>query len=98
MNDLSEFDKTLIEYIPHNLHCPAQVNPLVIRSKSQKRFIIVCEVIQYYETIVRVTSALNIQWIPVVKNFEIHWTALKATIDKDVPDTPKIRCGLNVMK
>ena len=31
-------------------------------------------------------------------NFEIQWTALKANIDEDVPDTPKITCGLNVMK
>ena len=41
---------------------------------------------------------VNVQWIPVMKNFEIQWTALKAKMDKDVPDTPKITRGLNVMK
>ena len=38
------------------------------------------------------------QWVPVMKNFELQWTALKAKMDEDVPDTLKITCGLNVMK
>ena len=45
VNDLSEFDKTSIEAISHNLRRPAQGNPLVIRSKYQKRLIISCDLI-----------------------------------------------------
>ena len=98
MNDLSEFNKTSIEAISHNLCRPAQGNPLLLGAKYQKRLIIACDLIQYYDTVGRFPSAVNMQWIPVTKNFEIQWTSLKSKLDKDVPDTPKITRGLNVIK
>ena len=33
-----------------------------------------------------------------MKNFEIKWTDLKAKMDEDIPDMPKITRGFNVMK
>ena len=98
VDDLNEFDKTSIEDISHNLRRPEQGQPFVFGAKSQKRLIIACDLIRYYETVGRAPSAMNMQWMPVMKNFDIQWTALKAKMDEDVPDTPKITRGLNVMK
>ena len=81
VNDLSMFDKTSIEAISHNLRHPAQGKPLVLRDKSQKRLIISCGLVRYYDTVSRVPSAVGMQWIPVMKNFDIQWTSLKSKMD-----------------
>ena len=71
VNDLYEFDKMLIKSISLNLCCPAEENPLVLRAKSQTRLVIACDLIQYYETFSLFPSAINMQWIPVMKKFNI---------------------------
>ena len=98
MINFSEFDNISIKAISYNLRHLAQGNPLVLGAKSQKRLIVACDFIWYYETVGQVPSELNMQWIPVMKNFYIQWTYLKAKMDWYVPDTPKITHGLNIMK
>jgi hypothetical protein len=51
VDDLSEFDKDTIAQIIYNLCCPPADNPFIFCAKSQKRLIIACELIRYYETI-----------------------------------------------
>jgi hypothetical protein len=96
--DLSEFDKDTIGQIAHNLRRPAAGAPFVFGAKSQKRLIVACELVRYYETVGRGLTAANLQWITVVKNFEIQWKALMDKKAKDEPETPKISKSLNIMK
>ena len=98
VNEPSDFDKMSIKSISHNLLRPSQGNPLVLGSKFQKPLIIACDLIQYYDTVGQVPSALNMQWIPVMNKLDIQWINLKAKMDKDVPDTPKTTHGINIMK
>ena len=98
VDDLSEFDKTSIEAIAHNLRRPPAGNPFVFGAKSQKRLIVACDLVRYYETVGRNITVANIQWNTVMKNFEVQWKALTSKKEEDEPETPKITKGLNVMK
>jgi hypothetical protein len=99
VDDLAEFDKDTIGQVAYNLHRPAVgAGPFVFGAKSQKRLIVACELVRYYETVGRPLSAANPQWNTVMKNFEIQWKALMDKKDKDEPDTPKISKSLNIMK
>jgi hypothetical protein len=98
VDDLSEFDKDTIGQIAYNLRRPPAGAPLVFGAKSQKRLIVACELVRYYETVGRPLTAANIQWTSVMKNFEIQWKALMDKKSKDEPDTPKISKSLNIMK
>jgi hypothetical protein len=98
VDDLSEFDKDTIGQIAYNLRRPPNGAPFVFGAKSQKRLIVACELIRYYETCGRVLTPANLQWNTVMKNFEIQWKALMDKKDRDEPDTPKISKSLNIMK
>ena len=76
-DDLAEFDKTSIEAVAHNLRRPAAGNPLVFGAKSQKRLIIACDLVRFYETVGRPLTVANLQWNTVMKNFEIQYSAIK---------------------
>jgi hypothetical protein len=76
VDDLSEFDKDTIVQIAYNLRQPPAGTPFVFGTKSQKRLIVACERVRYYETVGRALTAANLQWNTVMKNFEIQWTAL----------------------
>jgi hypothetical protein len=98
VDDLSEFDKDTIVQIAYNLRRPPAGAPFVFGAKSQKRLIVACELVRYYETVGRALTAANLQWNRVMKNFEIQWTALMDKKSKDEPGTPKISKSLNIMK
>jgi hypothetical protein len=98
VDDLSEFDKDTIGQIAYNLRRPPAGAPFVFGAKSQKRLIVACELVRYYETVGRTLSAANLQWNTVMKNFEIQWKALMDKKSKDEPETPKISKSLNIMK
>ena len=57
-----------------------------------------CDLIRYYETVGRDLTAANIQWNQVMRNFEIHWNALKERNDEDDPDVLKITKALPIIK
>ncbi len=84
--------------IAYNLRQPTAGIPFVFGAKSQKRLIVACERVRYYETVGRALTAANLQWNTVMKNFEIQWTALMDKKSKDEPETPKISKSLNIMK
>ena len=56
------------------------------------------DLIKFYDAIGQDLTAANIQWDPVMKNFELQWKALKAKKDADEPDVPKITKALPVIK
>ena len=98
VDDLLEFDKDTIGQISHNLRQPPAGALLVFGAKSQKRLIVGCKLVQYYETVGGALTAANLQWTSGMKNFEIQWKALMDKKSKDEPKTPKISKSLNIMK
>ena len=113
VDDLVDFDKTTIEQVAANLRRPAgripdptpgaaagaaiRTPPFVFGAKSQKRLIVACELLRYYETVGRVVTAGNLQWTPTMKNFEVQWKALEKKKDDD-PEVPKITKALPIIK
>jgi hypothetical protein len=99
IDDLLEFDKDSIEQIAMNMRRPAAgLQPFAFSAKSQKRLIVACDMVRYYETVARPISVGGMRWLQVGKNFEIQWKALRAKKAEDDPETPKITKGFNPMK
>ena len=98
VDDLSEFGKESVTQVAYNLRRPAAGAAFVFGAKSQKRLIVACELVRYYETVGRALTAANLQCLTVMKNFEIQWKALMDKKSRDEPETPKISKSLNIMK
>jgi hypothetical protein len=114
VDDLSDFDKDTMEQIAANLRRPAgripDPNPtaapgatiptpsFVFGAKSQKRLITASKLLRYYETVGRNTTVANLQWTPVMRNFEIQWKALEDKKRGDEPEVPKITKALPIIK
>ena len=99
VDDLTEFGEDEIKTIAQNIRRPtAGEQPLMFGAKSQQRLAVACDLVKYYETVGRPLTAANLQWTPVMKNFSVQWKALTDKKDEDLPETPKISRGLNVMK
>jgi len=90
-DDLTKFGEDEIKTTAQNIRRPtAGEQPLMFGAKSQQRLAVA--------TVGRPLTAANLQWTPVVKNFSVQWKVLTDKKDKDLPETPKISHGLNVMK
>ena len=114
VSDLADFDQSSLQQLADNLRCPGgrvpnpdpgaaagatiPTPPFVFGAKSQKRLLVACDLVRYYDTVGRDLTSNNIQWLDTVKNFEIQWKALKARKDEDEPDVPKISKTLPVIK
>ena len=114
VEDLVEFDKETIEQIAANLRRPAgrvpdpnpgaaagatiPTPPFVFGAKSQQRLIQATKLIRYYDTVGRTTTAANLQWTPVMKNFAEQWKALEDLKSGDEPEVPKITKALPIIK
>jgi len=72
--------------------------PFVFGAKSQKRLLVACDLVRYYQTVGRPLTAANMQWNTVIKNFEIQWKAIKDKKDEDEPELPKISRALPIVK
>ena len=72
--------------------------PFVFGAKSQKRLLVACDLVRYYDTVGRDLTAGNLQWTHVMKNFEIQWKALKTRKNDENPDVPKITKTLPIIK
>jgi hypothetical protein len=64
---------TVLELVNEGINT---VDDLAFGAKSQKRLIVACKLVRYYETVGRRHTAENLQWNTVMKNFEIQWKAL----------------------
>ena len=62
----------------------------VFSAKSQKRIAMACDLVPYYNKVGHDLNAANLQLMPVMKNFEIQWKALKERKDEDLPETPRL--------
>lgn len=114
VDDLVDFDKDTMAQIAANLRRPAgripdpnpgaaigatiPAAPFVFGAKSQKRLVTASKLLRYYETVGRPTTALNLQWTPTMKNFEIQWKALEDKKKGDDPEVPKITKALPIIK
>jgi hypothetical protein len=114
VDDLMEYGKDTMEQIAANLRRPAgriaDPNPtaaagatiptpsFVFGAKSQKRLITASQLLLYYHEVGRNTTGANLQWTPVMKNFEIQWKALEDKKRLDEPEVPKITKALPIIK
>ena len=114
VDDLDDFDKDSLQQLADNLRHPGgrvpDPNPnatpgatipmpsFVFGAKSQKRLLVACHLVQYYNTVGQAMTAANMQWNTVMRNFEIQWKALKDRKDDEEPDVPKILKALPVIK
>ena len=72
--------------------------PFVFGAKSQKRLLVACDLIRFYETIGRPLTAPNVMWDPTMRNFGEQWKALKGRKAEELPDTPQISKALPIIK
>ena len=72
--------------------------PFVFGVKSQKRLMIACNLVCYYNTAGCNYTPANMQWTHMMKNFEIQWKALKDWNDGKTPEVPKIMKQLLIIK
>ena len=86
VSDLANFDKDSLQQLPDNLQFPGgQVpdpNPgvaieamiptpsFVFSAKSQKRIAMACDLVHYYNMVGCDLNAVNLQWMPVMKNLK----------------------------
>jgi hypothetical protein len=111
VDDLVESNKDTMEQIAANPRRPAgrvpDPNPgaatiptpsFVFGAKSQKRLITASTLLRYYDTVGRNTTVANLQWTPVMKNFEIQWKALEDKKRAEEPEVPKITKALPIIK
>ena len=114
VDDLVDFEKDTVEQIAANLRRPAgripdpnpaaavgatvPTKPFVSGAKSQQRLINAAKLVRYYDTVGRNTTAGNLQWTPVMKNFSEQWKALEDKKGGDEPEVPKITKALPIIK
>lgn len=114
VDDLADFDKDSLHQLADNLRRPGghipdpnpgaapgamiRTPPFVFGAKSQKRLLVACNLIRYYNAVGRPLTAANMQWNTVMKHFEIQWKALVDRKDEDEPEVPKITKALPVIK
>jgi hypothetical protein len=114
VDDLADFDKDTIEQIAANLRRPAGRIPdpapgaaigatiptpaFLFGAKSQQRLMVATQLVRYYDTVGRNTTAGNLQWTPVMKNFSEQWKALEDKKRGDEPEVPKITKALPIIK
>ena len=113
VDDLADFDKDSLQQLADNLRRPGgrvpdpnpgaagatiPTPPFVFGAKSQKRLLVACNLVRYYNTVGRPLTAANMQWDTVMKNFEIQWKALQDRKDDDDPEVPKISKALPIIR
>ena len=114
VSDLVDFNMTSLQQLADNLRRPGghvpdpnpgappgstiPTPPFVFGAKSQRHIAVACDLVKYYITVGCDLTVANLQWITVMKNFDIQWTMLKEKKGDDSPETPKISKVLPVIK
>ena len=114
VSDLADFNKDSLQQLGDNLRHPGgcvpdpnptaqpgstiPTPPFVFGAKSQRHIAVACDLVNYYKTVGHELTAANLQWITVMKNFNIQWTTLQEKKGEDSPETPKISKALPVIK
>ena len=92
-DDLGDFDKDTLYMVAENLRRPGgreanpdpaaapgstiPTQPYAFSAKSQQRMLAVAKIVRYYQDTGRATTAANLRYIPVVRNFEQQYKALE---------------------
>ena len=99
-NDLVDFDETSIKQIAKILRRPpGGAEPFVFGAKTQDRLSHACNLMHYYNSTGRETTAANLCWTHVMRNFLISWKAIENKKEnRDDPEVPKISRALPIMK
>ena len=111
VDDLAEFDETLLKAVQSNLRRPAGTmvdpndptrqiprTPFVMSAISLHRLTIAAKAVRYYQTVDRTLTAGNMRWATTLKVFEHHITALESKAAKDTSDVPKVSRSLPIGK
>jgi hypothetical protein len=114
VDDLADFDKDSLKQLAGNLQRPGGRVPdptpgaaagatiptpaFVFGAKSHHRMMVSSNLVKYYLTTGRATSAANMQWNTVGKNFDIQWKALCDRKEENEPEVPKITKALPIIK
>ena len=99
VDDLVDFDKDTIEQMANNLRRPpGGAAAFAFGARSQKRLLTATKLVRFYDTIGRTITAANIQWNPIMRNFEEQWKVLEDKKDEGDPDTPVISKSLPIIK
>jgi hypothetical protein len=72
--------------------------PFVFGAKTQARLIVATDLLKYYRTVGRETTAGNMRWEHVMRNFGEQWKAIKASKKESQPEVPVISKALPVIK
>ncbi len=114
VDDLIDFDKDTLDQVAENLRRPGDRipnpdpnaapgstiarPPYTFGAKSQKRLLVACDLVRFYDTVGRPLTTGNIQWDPVMRNFAEQWKSLKDKKKDEVPEVPKITKALPIIK
>ena len=111
VEDLEEFQDEDIKAVQENLRKPAGTIPdpnnpgqriaapsFVLGAKSVKRLKVAAAAVRYYQTIGRETSAQNMHYMDVLKDFGEQWEAIRQKKKDDEPDVPKITRTLPIVR
>jgi hypothetical protein len=99
IGDLIDFDKATLTQVADNLRRPGGGGaPLVFGAKSQQRLLAATNLVRYYDTVGRPSTAGNLQWERIMRNFKEQYKALKDKKEADPPDVPKITKALPIIK
>ena len=99
VDDLEDFDEDDIDQVSSNLRRPpGGAGAFTFGAKSQKRLLIACHLVRYYNTVGRTLTAANMQWTHIMKNFSEQWKSLQERKAEDDPETPKISSDLPIIR
>ena len=65
-------------------------------AKSQKRLLVACDLVRFYDTIGRTVAATNVRY-DIVKNFAQQWRSLKDRKDGEQLEVPKLTRELGIL-
>ena len=115
VQDLADFQPDTIDKIAANLRNPATrvadtsdgaaagatlaLPPFIFSAMSQKKLTIAAELLRYYGLVGRPTTAANILWDPVIKDFQAQWEFMVEKKKKaDAMKVPVITQELSIFK
>ena len=67
-------------------------------STSQTLLIAACNLVRFYEAVVRDATSTNVHWGTIVNNFQHQWKAPKKRNKEGVAETPKTSKTLTIIK
>ena len=108
VDDLAEFGKDEFKAMTESFRNPPLIpdpnnpanqirqNPFQLGARSLKRLKVAANAVRYYQATSRATTAGNMQWNSVLRNFDDQWKSIIDRKDDETPDVPKITRNFKV--